>query len=343
MTDSRFRIQVRYYASVCPLRATIFEHSNQTYSAYLSFCDWGPGININRRDTAHEHAFTKRNVRDSEPFFSVFLSWFRHFWGRHYIHTLIFDFDDTLFFTTAAQVHGWLRGIERAIESGAIKQDQLADDFREASGTTHLDSLMTDIFFEEQDEDKIIRRITKAEISSDSKQSLRRERQYAREIETLRDAMPIPNVLSDIQSLSTEYQLVIVSATSDDLIHSVLEKHRLSNLFSYVLGRQSPLRAWNSVENKAQNIIRVSAMLGVPLERMIFVGDSDADYRAAKQLSVPFIENKFNAGRYGRASLIRELENQQDWWVLSSNSGPGGLSTIIKAIESKVQPLVGKG
>jgi hypothetical protein len=50
---------------------------------------------------------------------------------------------------------------------------------------------------------------------------------------------------------------------------------------------------------------------------------------------MPFIENRFNAGRYGRPSLIRERESQ-DWWVLSSNSGPGDLRAIVREIEAQV-------
>jgi phosphoglycolate phosphatase-like HAD superfamily hydrolase len=333
--NRQFDTEVRYYASVCPLRATIFEYADNKYSGHLSFSDWGPGANLNQRDAAHEHAFTKLRVKDTEPLLSVFLSWFRHFWGYNKIHTLIFDFDDTLFFTTAAQVHGWIRGIERALETNVITLEQLADDVEKALRSTQADSVFTDIFFEEQEEARILRRLTKIDLSTDAIRSIRQERVIAREKETLRDAMQIPNVISEVQALSTNHQLVIVSATSDELIRRVLEKHSLLHLFSYIFGRDSPLRSWNSVETKAQNFIKISTMLGIPLERMIFVGDSDADYRAAKQLGMPFIENRFNAGRYGRPSLIREKESQ-DWWVLSSNSGPGDLSAIVREIEAQV-------
>jgi hypothetical protein len=39
---------------------------------------------------------------------------------------------------------------------------------------------------------------------------------------------------------------------------------------------------------------------------MVFVGDSDADYCSARQLNVKFVENRFNAEFYQRATLIKE-------------------------------------
>lgn len=336
VNDSRFDVQVRYYASVCPLRATILENSDGTYCGYLSFVDWGPGVNPNQRDAAYEHAFARRKVVENDAMLSVFLSWFRHFWGRHQVHTLIFDFDDTLFLTTAAQIYGWIRAIERSLETKQITEQQLAAEVRISLREGNANDLFTDIFFEEQEEDRILRRLVADELSSEAREFIRRERVSARERETLRTAMPIPNIIADLQTLSNQYQLVIVSATSDELIREVLDKHRLSGRFSYIFGRDSPLRNWHSIEKKAQNFIKISTMLGIPLERMIFIGDSDADYRAAKQLGLWFIENRFNAGRYGRASLIRELKDQEILH-LSSRSGPGDLAAVIRKIDTQLQ------
>jgi phosphoglycolate phosphatase-like HAD superfamily hydrolase len=222
--------------------------------------------------------------------------------------------------------------VERALETGAIKREHLGAGVQEAFSSDQIDAFVTDVFLDEQEETRILQRLIKNDLSDNAIEFIRRERIAAREMKTLQDAMQIPNVIADIQELNSKYQLVIVSATSDELIQNVLKKHRLSGFFSYVFGRDSPLRAWSSVERKSQNFIKLSTMLGIPLERMIFIGDSDADYRAAKQLALPFIENSFNAGRYGRLSLIRE-QGPRNWLVLSSTSGPGGLIALVKKVE----------
>jgi phosphoglycolate phosphatase-like HAD superfamily hydrolase len=335
-TESRFAVQVRHYASVCPLRATLLEHTDQTYSGYLSFVDWGPGPSLNQRDTAHEHAFQRRNVTANDPFLSVFLSWFRHFWGINFIHTLIFDFDDTLVLTTAAQVHGWIRAIERALETGRLAPNQLKDNARNALEEGCAEKVFADIFLEEQEEDRILAQLVNTRLSSDVFEFIRDERTKAREKETVRTAELIPNVARELSILSKRYQLVIVSATRDGLIRQVLRDQQLSGLFPYIFGRDSPLRTWSSVEKKAQNFIKISTMLGVPLERMVFVGDSDADFRAASQLGMPFIENGFNAARYERRSLIRQ-SMPRGLWRLSADARPGDLAALIGQIEEHVR------
>jgi phosphoglycolate phosphatase-like HAD superfamily hydrolase len=141
-------------------------------------------------------------------------------------------------------------------------------------------------------------------------------------------------VLSDIEKLSGHYRLVIVSAASEEMVHRVLLKHDIG-LFSYVFGR-NPTRVnqeWREVETKSQLFVRLSSMLGVPLERMVFVGDSEADYRAATQLGIPFIENAFNARGCGMESLITSSDGGHD---IISGKLPGELIEKIRRIEDRI-------
>src|SRR5262249_18097709 len=97
------------------------------------------------------------------------------------------------------------------------------------------------------------------------------------------------------------------------MVHRVLLKHDIGS-FSYVYGR-NPSRKnqeWREVEAKSQLFVRLSSMLGIPLERMIFVGDSDSDYRAATQLGIPFIENTFNANMCNRSSLVVSSDGKHE-------------------------------
>jgi FMN phosphatase YigB (HAD superfamily) len=62
------------------------------------------------------------------------------------------------------------------------------------------------------------------------------------------------------------------------------------------------------MENKTQQFLRVSNMTGVPLERMVFIGDSDAHYRSPAQLGIHFVENRYNAIRHDVGSLVKSLD-----------------------------------
>src|SRR5262249_36239328 len=149
---------------------------------------------------------------------------------------------------------------------------------------------------------------------------LKQERWPIREQETYAFAQPVPNLSPpELRRLGEEYALVIVSATSDKLIHDVLRKWELQGLFPYVVGRDAPRHDWLDMEVKTQNLLRVANILSVPLPRIAFVGDSDADYRSARQLGIRFIENRFNADFYSKPSLIRDPEANVEGVLTNEN------------------------
>ena len=77
----------------------------------------------------------------------------------------------------------------------------------------------------------------------------------------------------------------------------------------------------------------MSHLLQIPLDRMLFVGDSDADYRSARQLSVKFVENRFNAELHSKGSLIRDPVPLLAG-ALSKTSNIGELSRIVHKVDA---------
>jgi phosphoglycolate phosphatase-like HAD superfamily hydrolase len=193
-------------------------------------------------------------------------------------------------------------------------------------------SFLTEIFLDEQTESQILNRLFHSQVSDKALNFIRANRLRIREQLTESESVPIQPLLNDVGKLVGKYRLVIVSAASEELVSRVLLKHEIG-YFSYVFGRNSSRidHEWREIENKSRLFIRLSAMIGVPLERMIFVGDSDADYRAAKQLSVPFIENTVNARRLGRQSLIKSAIGEHE---VISGKKPGELIEKIGKIEN---------
>lgn len=329
-----FKQETRTYGSTTPLHCVIAEHRDGRSSAYLAFYDW---TTLNAREGTGLFKRLVYAATANEPLLRVYLSWFNHFWGIHKIHTVLFDFDDTLFLTTGAQAQAWAATITWALQKKIIKHEDLMEDVRSAClRNQNLVPIMTEIFLDEQDEESIFARIFENDVGDENRALLRNERIKRREQLTATEAIPIPGIIHDLHALRLEYQLVIVSATAESLIARILERHGLDVIFSFILGREAMMRKWQFVENKAQHFIRVSNMLGIPLERMVFVGDSDADYRAATQLGLRFIENRFNAARHNRRSLIKTVDAKIDHFI-SKDASEGELVAQIKRMEAEIE------
>ncbi len=337
LASRNFNVEARSYASPPLLRCIILEHQGAHYSAYLSFYDWPIDEGFNQRGAANQRSFLGIRLTSDHWLLGMFLSWFKHLWGGHRIQTLLFDFDDTLFLTTECQVKGWIEALRTAIDGKTFSISDLAPDIRKmVERRADLTSLMTAIFLDEQQEQEILRRLFNKLPSLSKLELLRRHRMRVREELTAQNAIPISQIINDIQALSADYQMAIISATSENLVRQVLDRHGLSKLFSYIIGRDAPRQNWQAMENKTQQFLRVSNMTGVPLERMVFVGDFDADYKSAAQLGLHFIENRMNATRHNRRSLIKSLDPEGHPFLTGN---PGELSSAIQKIEARVHQL----
>lgn len=335
---NNLQFEVRHYSSVSPLRCVIMEHTDHKYSAFLSFYDWHESVSMSIRESATNNSIILRCVDCSNQFLSVYMSWFRHLWGNHKAHTLIFDFDDTLFKTTHAQVTGWVKAIMKCVNANIIQKSELNGEIASVvNDEVALTKKMTEVFLDEQQENKIINRIFSSPPGASNLDIMKAERIKIREEETIMHAVQIVEIAGQVRDLSREYQLVIVSATSERVINEVLKSNSLDGVFSYVFGKEAS-HNWYNVEGKTPTFIRVSNMIGVPLDRMIFVGDSDADYRSAKQLGLWFVECRINAKDHGRKTLVKSRAPDEDEYIVGSGKNQG-LLAVISRIEGQMQQL----
>jgi len=329
-------VRHRFYSATLPFRSVIVEHTDGARSAFLSFYGWTHNGAPRARDAATDEAIIVTKTKLSHILLDVCFSWFTHLWGRHNIHTIVFDFDDTLFSTTEPQVNAWVAAIRKNVRSGALAQSDLDPQFAAClDDDEQVRARVRDVFLTHQNEGDIFSTLVPdAALRAALAPELREDRLEVRNLETLTSAAPAPNIRpTELVTLSEEYALVIVSATSEDLIRKVLEKWGV-NVFPYIIGRDAQLQPWREVALKTQNLIRVSNLLGVPLDRMVFVGDSDADYRSARQLGVKFIENRFNAEFYRRQTLIKDPAPEVDG-ILPKECGETALTELIKGIDDR--------
>lgn len=320
--------EIRFYSAPSPLRSTMLRHTNGSYSAYLSFYDWRTEDLMSVRESEVPWCYLRDRVAADDKLLSVYRSWFAQFWGRHRIHTLLFDFDDTLFQTTDIQVRAWMYALRTGVESGLIEKTMIAQDVRDVLPDQGLlQSVLIDISLWEQQESNMIRRLFPAGLNDERLDALRAIRLRARDAATVRDAVPFHALTQYLERLHKDYQLVVVSATAEQSIRDVLKKHELP-FFSHVFGKEA-LHGWRDIEGKTPTFVRASNMLGVPLERMAFVGDSEADFRAARQLGLKFIESRLNARNFGKESLIRSRTPQDDLFIVDTDAR----NTLLAAIE----------
>lgn len=296
--------EVRYYGAPALLRSLLVEHKDGSQSAYLSYYDWSREGSAIRRATSNTGASHTLYDSTSRSIASVHQSWFSHYWGAHKIHTVIFDFDDTLFTTSQARIEAWRETIFEAINFRGLNEAIFTEEIQLVMRTNNLSEKLRDLFFDEQDDVRIAARIFKNpnERSLDWTNAFRAKRRAEL---TLDLAEPMPGLIATLQELGREFQLGIVTGTDEKSVKTVLRKHNLLDQFTFILGREAPKQAWAAVEVKTQNLLRAANLLGIPLDRIVFVGDDDADYTSAKQLGMHFIENRGVAFGNGRTTLIR--------------------------------------
>ena len=55
-------------------------------------------------------------------------------------------------------------------------------------------------------------------------------------------------------------------------------------------------------------MIKLSEIIGMPLSRLVYIGDNNSDYLATRQLGIAFIEASQAAKLVGKNSIITDLD-----------------------------------
>src|SRR5262249_46385442 len=112
-------------------------------------------------------------------FQETFCAWFEYYWGKSgkNIHTLIFDFDDTLADTGYIQIEAWVEALESL---PMHRRDILAEDVLRNAEAGELSKLITRRFTDLQMAVKIADSLFKKDISDDTRQAAVQELQQRR-------------------------------------------------------------------------------------------------------------------------------------------------------------------
>jgi hypothetical protein len=74
-----------------------------------------------------------------------------------------------------------------------------------------------------------------------------------------------------------------------------------------ILGKHGPKPDWENIFDKANLMIKLSKLVGIGLDRIVFIGDNDSDYRSARQIQVNFIECRVVANEKSINSMVYYL------------------------------------
>ncbi len=331
--NENVNIQYNFYQSLPSHRGVICEDHHKNRTAYLSSYEW-----LSQKNQASRYAIViKDSPQSRSSMIDMLESWISHYRGRNNgrIHTIIFDFDDTLAPTMKIQIKAWVEALNIALNKGDITLEDFAPELRDAKNDprTYYDCIQ-DKFVQYQMADKIIMALLPGLKDEHIKGVINAERFRIRQ-ELIEDVDLFKGVENKLLSLREQYHLAIVTATSSKLVRKFLKKKGIDDCFTLILGKDDPQYRWDKVEDKASLLLEVSGQMGIPLDRFVYIGDNTSDYIASKQVSVRFIEAAQTAKMLRRDSLIQSDDAIKSDYRFESFDNDNTLDRILAKINDE--------
>ena len=308
-------INVRFYESVPAIRGIICQYRTQekTRDIYMTSYYWsGPN-----RSKAFDFAYVARDSLVSpKSEIKILESWIDQYWGKDEIHTVVFDFDDTLVKTRDVQVKAWAQAIINSLDKKTIKTENLSNKFqdwvsqgsdRSATDPVLLETIK-DIFIDKQLAAAIAREIF-VDIEEGTIEEINKDRFDIR-VGMMNKSELFEGVEKMLAKLDNSYNLAIISSTDEQLISSFLKDKDLLKFFPVILGKRDPSLQFEraKIHHKTSLLIKLSEIIGMPLSRLVYIGDNNSDYLATQQLGVAFIEARQAARLIRKDTIIAEID-----------------------------------
>ena len=240
-----------------------------------------------------------QRISENFKLIDIVESWFKHLWGKNdelRKHTIIFDFDDTIANSHKIQISAWEQIVKEATDCMGIKNKNINQETK---------SSIAKIFFEKQNAKDIFNSIFK-NLDYNVVDKLHQRRFQIRSGNMSATDVPLFNGAKDVlRELSKHYNLIIVSATDEDMIINYLKKKEIYHYFWYVFGKREPIYSWMDIERKSQLLFKIVGITGVPINRLVYIGDNNGDFKASQRINIDFIEARLFQGE------LEELINKE--------------------------------
>jgi|GEM_PF-4947374 len=311
-------IDVRFYESIPAFRGIICEYRTKEKGrdSFITSYYWREP----NTSKAFDHAYISNEKTDSSKAGTRILeSWINQYWGKDEIHTVVFDFDDTLVKTREIQVKAWAQVIFECLRDKIIKTENLSNKFRvwvsQKSDKSAADPILLktieNIFVDKQLAEAIAHDIF-VEVQDETIKQINKRRFEIRE-SMMGDVEFFEGVEDMLKELYENYNLAIISSTDEELISEFLRKKGSQKYFPVILGKKDPsLRLEReNIYHKSSLLIKLSEIIGMPLSRLVYIGDNNSDYLATSQLGIAFIEARQAAKLVGKESIIRDIDSNK--------------------------------
>jgi hypothetical protein len=124
------KVEIRHYSAIQTLRGTIVVHSDGTKNALFSAYQWvlpsrapmtSDASRAVRTTAADWHKRLPSGRQDDHRLIDILENWFDYYWGPGIIHTVAFDFDDTIIDTYDDKINAWVVAVDRTLVKYVIK------------------------------------------------------------------------------------------------------------------------------------------------------------------------------------------------------------------------------
>lgn len=333
------RIDIRFYESIPSIRGIICEDYKGKIINFTTAYYWERENTSRKLDCAF---IVRESTTQKTEQGKLLNSWFSQYWGRDEVHTIVFDFDDTLIPSMDLQIDAWLEVINKKY----IADKNFISKLKPRLGQYvkgNVDGLLNNssfreeikkIFIEQQLAEAIIEEIF-LDITEDELKDINSDRFKIRKDLLLTGKIePFDGVEEKLKELHKFHNFAIITSTDERMVRQYLEIKKLKEYFSVILGKNDiSLRCEKeNIHKKAFLLIKLSEIIGIPLNRMIYIGDNNTDYLATQQIGIDFIEARLAANLIGKSSLIESREHKNKSFVGKFNNYTSDeLNKIIKS------------
>lgn len=305
-------IDIRFYETIPSMRGIICEGYGGKIVNFMSAYYWEEA----NRSKSFDYAFIiKESVNDRKKQTELIGSWFDQYWGRDEIHTIVFDFDDTLIPSMNLQIDAWVQVIHNRYEADPQFAEKLtpriSNHIVQNDGplieNVNFKDEIRQIFVERQLAEAIVEEIFVDINDLKFLTGINQDRFEIRKNLLLAGTVePFDYAREKLAELHRYHNFAIITSTDEGMVRDYLSEKGLLNYFSVILGKNDPSLRYEreNIYKKTFLLIKLSQIIGIPLDRMIYIGDNNTDYLATRQIGIDFIEARQAAGLIGKNSLI---------------------------------------
>lgn len=304
------QVQVRFYSGLPSVRGITCMGTDPARRWYfLSAYDWGADHAAGEAPSPQKTRALNPGVTwsgrtpDTPAPMKLLEHWFDYLWGPGLLHTIAFDFDDTLVRTYDDHVEAWRGALLGALKDGLLTRDMLAPDvLAVVDDPVRLGDLLARLYRSLARAPKIAAALVHPH--TDAAVTLKlNERRYAQ-----RRAALLPGPTEEANAfavrsraftgmaeaigrlLARRYAIYFFTLTDEETVYKALRYLGLVNCVTAVVGRSEYTLQRLQDQDKAVLVHKVAALAGVPTHRVVCIGDLNADMHAADHAEAGFIE-----------------------------------------------------